>query len=192
LISVKRGNHADFSEFFTKNGTGLTILRANFSERRFRFLLRSIRFDDVTTRQERCVIDKLAPIRNFHSAFVANCQRAYNVGESVTIDEMLVSFRGRCSFIQYMPQKPAKYGEKIYSMCDSQTYYTYNMLIYCGTQHPGPFVTSNKPFDIVKNLTEPLKHTNRNVTTDNWFSSYSLAEYLLSVGLTFLGTLRKK
>lgn len=65
LISVKRENRADFSEFFTKNGTGLTILRANFSERRFRFLLRSLRFDYITTRQERSVTDKLAPIRNF-------------------------------------------------------------------------------------------------------------------------------
>lgn len=191
LISVKRGNRADINEFFNKNGTGLTILRANFSERRFRLLLRSLRFDDITTRQERSISDKLAPIRNFHSAFVANCQSAYNVGESVTIDEMLVSFRGRCSFIQYMPQKPAKYGIKIYSMCDSQTFYTFNMIIYCGTQKPGPYETSNKPFDIVKTLTEPLKRTNRNVTTDNWFSSYPLAEYLSSVGLTFLGTLRK-
>lgn len=40
-------------------------------------------------------------------------------------------------------------------------------------------------------MTEPLKRTNRNVITDNWFSSYPLAEYLLSVGLTFLVTLRK-
>jgi len=191
LISVKRGNRADINEFFNKNGTGLTILRANFSERRFRLLLRSLRFDDITTRQERSISDKLAPIRNFHSTFVANCQSAYNVGESVTIDEMLVSFRGRCSFIQYMPQKPAKYGIKMYSMCDSQTFYTFNMIIYCGTQKPGPYETSNKPFDIVKTLTELLKRTNRNVTTDNWFSSYPLAEYLSSVGLTFLGTLRK-
>lgn len=129
LISVKRGNRSDFSEFFTKNGTGLTILHTNFSECRFRFLLRSLCFDDVTTREERSMINKLAPIRNFHSAFVTNCQRAYNVGESVTIDEMLVYFRGRCSFIQYMPQKPAKYGIKVYSMCDSQKFYTYNMFI---------------------------------------------------------------
>lgn len=80
LISVKRGNRADINGFFNKNGTGLTILRANFSERRFRLLLRSLRFDDITTRQKRSISDKLAPIRTFHSAFVANCQSVYNVG----------------------------------------------------------------------------------------------------------------
>ncbi|XP_039297452.1 piggyBac transposable element-derived protein 4-like [Nilaparvata lugens] len=129
LIAVKRGNRSDVSEFFTTNGTGLTILRANFSERRFRMLLRSLRFDDITTRVERSLQDKLAPIREFHASFIENCQSAYNVGECITIDEMLVAFRGRCSFIQYMPQKPAKYGLKIYASCDSQTFYTNNMLI---------------------------------------------------------------
>ena len=191
LIAVKRGNRADFSEYFTKDGTGLIILRGNFSERRFRLLLRSLRFDNVRTREERVKIDRLAPIREFLSKFVGNCQAAYNVGKSLTIDGMLVAFHGRCKFIQYMAQKPAKYGLKIYALCDSQTFYTYNMQVYCGTQPPGPYVTSNKPYDIVKNLIKPLKLTNRNVTTDNYFSSYSLAQYLLSVGLTFLGTLRK-
>jgi hypothetical protein len=37
LMAVKRGNQADLTEFFNKNGTGLTILRANFSENHFRF-----------------------------------------------------------------------------------------------------------------------------------------------------------
>nr|CAH7721810.1 unnamed protein product [Callosobruchus chinensis] len=76
-------------------------------------------------------------------------------------------------------------------MCDSQTYYTYNLEIYCGIQKDGPYVCSNKPFDLVKRLVKPLEKSNRNITTDNYFSSIQLADYLLTVGLTFLGTLRK-
>nr|CAH7758864.1 unnamed protein product [Callosobruchus chinensis] len=188
LIAIKRENRADFTEFFNKNGTGLTILRANFSENRIRFLLRSLRFDSVNTRTQRSKTDKLAPIRDFLTDFISNSQRSYNIGEYATIDEMLVAFRGRCSFIQYMAKKPAKYGLKIYAMCDSQTYYTYNLEIYCGIQKDGPYVCSNKPFDLVKRLVKPLEKSNRNITTDNYFSSILL---LTTVGLTFLGTLRK-
>lgn len=65
------------------------------------------------------------------------------------------------------------------------------MIIYCGIQKPGFYITSNKPFDIVNHLIETLKRPNRNFTTAICFSSYPLAEYLLSVGLSFLGTLRK-
>ena len=74
---------------------------------------------------------------------------------------------------------------KIYVLCDTRNFYTYNFEIYCGVQNPGPYACSNKPFDIVKRLVEPITKSNRNLTTD------SLADYVLSVGLTFSGTLRK-
>nr|CAI5828148.1 unnamed protein product [Callosobruchus analis] len=153
--------------------------------------LRSLRFDNVNTRTQRSKTDKLAPIRDFLTNFISNSQSSYNIGECATIDEMLVAFRGRCSFIQYMAKKPAKYGLKIYAMCHSQTYYTYNLEIYCGIQEDGPHVCSNKPFDLVKRLVKPLEKSNRNITTDNYFSSIQLADYLLTIGLTFLRTLRK-
>lgn len=191
LIGVKRGNRADLSEYFTKNGTGLIILRANFSENRFRFLLRSIRFDDINTRAERNAFDKLAPIREILLSFSTNSQSSFNLGEYVTIDEILVAFRGRCSFIQYMAQKPAKYGLKIYALCDARMFYTYDLDVYCGKQNSGPNIISNKPYDVVVRLVKSIQGTNRNVTTDNYFTSYLLAEYLLSVRLTFLGTMKK-
>lgn len=153
--------------------------------------MRFLRFDDINSRNQRLQFDKLAPIREFHTQFIQNCQNSYSVGEFVTIDEMLVSFRGRCGFIQYMPQKPAKYGLKIYALCDARTFYTFNLDIYCGKQKDGPYMTSNKPFDICKRMTIPIINSNRNLTTDNYFSSYELAEYLLGVGLTFLGTLKR-
>lgn len=115
------------------------------------------------------------------------------MGEYTTIDEMLVAFRGRCSFIQYMAQKPAKYGLKIYAMCDARLFYrpTYNLEIYCGKQHAGPYELSNKPYDVVMRLVKCIEKSNRNVTMDNYFTSYPLAESLLRVGLTCLGAMRK-
>jgi hypothetical protein len=191
LIAVKKGNRTNVLEMWSTDGTGMTILRANFSSRRFLFLMRAIRLDDITTRSVRQTTDKLAAVREFHSSFVANCQNSYHPGEFVTIDEMLVAFRGRCGFVQYMPQKPAKYGLKFYAMCDSRTFYTFNMEIYSGKQKEGPFFNSNKPMDIVKRLIVPIKRSHRNLTTDNYYSSIPLAEYLLGEGLTFLGTLKK-
>lgn len=167
------------------------ILRANFSENRFRFLLRSLRFDDVNTRTMRNATDKLAPIRELLGAFISNSKNAFSLGEFTTIDEMLVAFRGRCSFIQYMAQKPAKYGLKIYALCDARLFYTYDLEVYCGKQPPGPNVLSNKPFDVVSRLARGIEGTHRNITMDNYFTSYPLTEYLLTKGITSLGTMRK-
>ena len=191
LISIKKGGHTNCYELWNSDGTGMILLRGLFSYKRFRFLLRALRFDNLDTRNARKQIDKLAPIRDFHQEFVNNCIAHYNVTEFVTIDEMLHPFRGRCGFVQYIPDKPAKYGIKIYALCDAQTFYTLNFEVYCGKQIPGPYLKSNKPDDVVKRLVKPIEKTNRNLTTDNYYSSYPLAEYLLGKGLTFLGTMKR-
>ncbi|CAH2003549.1 unnamed protein product [Acanthoscelides obtectus] len=191
IIAVKKGNRVDVRELWSTDGTGMIRLRAAFSFRRFLFLLRALRFDNINTRKERQNIDKLAAIRDIYSDFVKNCMNNYIPGEFITIDEMLHPFRGRCGFVQYMPQKPPKYGIKIYALCDSRTYYTWNLEIYCGQQRDGPFQTSNKPFDIVRRLVDPLNNSKRNLTTDNHYTSYPLADYLLQNGLTLIGTIKK-
>ncbi|XP_035231305.1 uncharacterized protein LOC118203159 [Stegodyphus dumicola] len=65
------------------------------------------------------------------------------------------------------------------------------MEIYAGAQPDGPFCISYKPQDVVKRLTEPIHNTGRNVTTDNWFSSFELVRDLDEKKLTFVGTLKK-
>lgn len=191
LIAVKKGNHVNVLELWSKDGTGMLILRVLFSYKRFLFLLRALRFDSIITRKDREKTDKLAAIRLIYTPFVTNCQNNYNLGEFVTIDEMLHPFRGRCGFVQYMPLKPARYGLKFYALCDSTTYYTWNFEIYCGAQRDGPYKTSNKPFDIVQRLVDPIIKSHRNLTTDNYYTSYPLAEYLLQNGLTLIGTMKK-
>lgn len=72
-----------------------------------------MRFDDRATREDRKQIDKLAPIGSIFDSFVKNCNESYNPFELGTIGEMLHRFRGRCSFVQYVPNKPANYGLKM-------------------------------------------------------------------------------
>jgi len=70
------------------------------------------------------------------------CKENYTVGENRTIDEMLEGFRGRCSFLQYIPNKPNKYGIKIQALVDSRTFYTSNMEVYVGTQPDSPLIVT--------------------------------------------------
>ncbi|XP_025193545.1 piggyBac transposable element-derived protein 4-like [Melanaphis sacchari] len=90
----------------------------------------------------------------------------------------------------YLPAKPDKYGLKIISICDAKTFYFYGGIPYIGKE------TRNRndlliPTQYVLNLVEPIMGTNRNVTTDNWFTSIELAEQLRVKKLTLVGTLRK-
>ncbi|UYV65868.1 hypothetical protein LAZ67_3005763 [Cordylochernes scorpioides] len=139
MSGVKRAAHLTYKELWAVDGSGVEIVRAIMSQERFLFLLRCLRFDYITTRKERKKLDKLAPIREFVEAFVYNCKKLYTPGENNTIDEKLIPFRGSCGFRQYMPNKPAKYGLKFYTICDARTFYTFNFEIYCGKQPDGSY-----------------------------------------------------
>lgn len=175
LIGTKKMSKTNLSQIFARDGSGIEICRAVMSIKRFIFLLTAIRFDDQNTREEK-KSDKLATVRTFFDKFIKNCKQSYSLGEFMTIDEKLEAYRGRCSFIQYIPNKPAKYGIKIYASVDSKTFYTYNLEIYCGKQPAGPFQVSNSPSDVVLRLVDGLEHSNRNLTCDNWYSSCELSK----------------
>ncbi|KAL3289038.1 hypothetical protein HHI36_003481, partial [Cryptolaemus montrouzieri] len=61
--------------------------------------------------------------------FVQNSQKAYNVSDYSTVDEMLVPFRER---MIYMPMKQAEYGLKLMCSSDVKNNYFYNSYIYTG------------------------------------------------------------
>lgn len=100
--------------------------------RRFQNISRVLRFDDKTDRAERRTRDKLAPIRVLWDKWAHNLKIMYNPNECVTIDELLLAFRGRCPFKQYITSKPAKYGIKIWALCDSSSNYAWSLQVYTG------------------------------------------------------------
>ncbi|GBP29429.1 PiggyBac transposable element-derived protein 4 [Eumeta japonica] len=109
---------------------------------------------------------------------------------------MLVSFRGRCRWKKYMPNKPCKYGLEIKCLTDSTTSYLYNAYLYTGKNSDGNGLTDQEkqllvPTQSVLRLAKPIMGTNRNITADNYFSSIEVCRELKKNGLTYVGTLKK-
>lgn len=165
------------------------LYRATMSVNRFEDIRRVIRFDDRRTRASRAQTDKLAAFRYVWEMFIGNCQNVMTPNAYLTIDEQLLSFRGRCSFVQYMPKKPAKYGIKIFWLCDSKNSYAINGTIYTGRK-PNEPVQKNLARGVVNDLAKIVEGSSRNITFDNFFCSVPLAEEMLQKGITVVGTLR--
>ncbi|KAB0803806.1 hypothetical protein PPYR_00776 [Photinus pyralis] len=192
IAGVLKSRHTNLKDMWATDKTAPEIFRMVMSKNRFYLLLRALRFDDLATRDERKQLDKLAPIRTIFEMFLQQCKSCYKAGPNCTIDEMLEGFRGRCSFRQYIPSKPNKYGIKIFSLVDSSSYYTMNMEIYAGKQPLGPFQIDNSASSVVTRLVQPISKSGRNITCDNWFTSVPLAlDLLRNHRLTLVGTLRK-
>ena len=193
LAGTLKSSRLNTKELWERNGTGVERFWLVMSRDRFHFLLRCLRFDNLDTRDERRQFDKLAPIQTLFDSFVGNCKNAYTVGANTTLDEKLEAFRGRCSFKQYMPKKPNKYGIKIFALVDSSTYYASNLEVYVGQQPHGPYERKNDTCSIVLRMIEPISGTNRNLTCDNWFTSIDVVNKLFKDHkITYVGTIKKK
>lgn len=187
LAGVYRSKGEDIAELWDDQN-GRPIFRATMSLKRFNVINQCIRFDDKEQRIHTSDRDKLQPIRNVFEKWLQRVRALYVPGKTVTVDEQLIPFRGRCPFTQYIPSKPAKYGIKMWVLCDSKSYYAYNMEIYCGrNRNAKPEVKQGER--VVLSLTEGLN--GRNVTTDNFFTSHSLATELKKRQMTIVGTMRK-
>lgn len=162
--------------------------RGSMSRNRFGEILRFLRFDDCRTRSARCSLDKAAPIRDVWEMMNVSLKQNYCPSENLTVGEQLYPFRGRCDFRQYIPSKPAEYGLKVWWLCDSSNNYPLRSQIYCDKE--GGTVDVNQGERVVKELVPDYKNTNRNITMDQFFTSYPLSMTLLKWKLSCLGILR--
>ena len=104
------------------------------SRDRFSLILKFLHTNDKRGQKQRGEpgYDPLYKIRPLLTSLISNFQSSYNPGRELSIDEAIVSFKGRIWFLQYMPKKPNKWGLKAFSLADSKTGYTYNWTLYAG------------------------------------------------------------
>src|SRR6202020_2477415 len=99
------------------------------------------------------------------------------------------------NFKTYNLSKTAKYGLLFRNLNSVRFPYTFYTNVYAGkpkSDTPEYYITGNDNF--VKNLVEGYErfHTlrGRNITTDRFYTSIPLADWLLNKNITILGTIR--
>ncbi len=83
--------------------------------------------------------DRLYKIRPLLESIVPSFKSVYTPSMNISVDESIIGFKGRLSFIQYMPKKPTKWGVKAWVMADSSNGYVSNLNIYTGIYYQYTF-----------------------------------------------------
>ena len=108
------------------------IFSAVMNRNRAREMKKYLKIDDIDTRVDRLVKDKLAPIREVYDIIVKQFKLSYQPNATLTIDERISPFRGRVAFRIYKKNKLQKYGIRLWLCSDSVNYYVLNFSIYSG------------------------------------------------------------
>ncbi|XP_063875711.1 uncharacterized protein LOC135108529 isoform X2 [Scylla paramamosain] len=112
--------------------------------------------------------------------------------QKVVLDKSLVLFRGCISFKQYIPSKQHHSGIKYFVLCDCETGYILDFIIYSASEvdikKTDPLLFSGS---VVKVLLEKYFGENHVLYTDNYDTSPILTKYLKEHGMGTVGTIRQ-
>lgn len=136
--------------------------------------------------------DRLFKIRSLMTMLQENITKCFRPYQKLVIDESLILFRGRLGFIQYIPLKRHRFGLKFFVLCDCQTGYVLDFIIYTGTdvdiRQDDPHGFSGA---VVKALIDRYFKANHILYTDNYYTSPALTQYLLREETGTCGTVRQ-
>ncbi|XP_063962609.1 piggyBac transposable element-derived protein 4-like [Lytechinus pictus] len=128
----------------------------------------------------RPLIDKSVP--QYMDSYEPSCH--------LSVDESLVPFKGRLAYKQYIPNKPKKWGIKMWVLCDAETGFCLKWLPYTGAEIVPRGASDSISERIVKRLVEPYFGTDRAVYCDNFYTSVGLLQDLAAKDMGVCGTVR--
>jgi len=93
------------------------------------------------------------------------------------VDEVIVQFKGRVVFRQYIPKKRKRFGIKIYKLCE-ESGYTYDMRVYLGRDSHSSTDDMAATHATVRHLTSRVQGVGHKIFMDNFFPSPRLFDDL--------------
>lgn len=187
VILLAQNPKSDISDYWsTRRVKYMPIFGETMARDRFKTISRYLHFSSSINQS-----DKLRKLRPIIDYLLLTFKKVFTPEKHICIDESLMMFRGRLSWIQFNPSKRARFGIKIYKVCDSKTGYCYNFKIYTGKDNT---VRPNQNFSVseqvVLDLCSDLLEEGRVIFMDNWYSSPNLFRELLRKNTYAVGTVR--
>jgi hypothetical protein len=146
------------------------------SRDRYLLLLRLLHFSDNNNQPEG---DRLYKIKPVIDHLKKQFSEVFTPFENLGIDESLIPFKGRLSFLQYIPSKRHRFGINTFVICDDETWYVFYFIVYTGATteiEPGrEFWVSGA---VVMTLMEKYWQKGHTLCMDNLYSSPQLYDHL--------------
>jgi hypothetical protein len=95
----------------------------------YQYILRALHLHDNTNVPANNT-DPFIKLGKIRPDIIQNFTAAIVLGEFLCIDETLLAFKGRLSFLQYNPKKRVRFGIKQFILCDCSLQFVVDILPY--------------------------------------------------------------
>lgn len=139
--------------------------------------------------------DRLYKVRPVVEYLVNKFRTVYVPEDHISIDEELLLWKGNLAFKQYIPMKWARFGIKLFSLCETSGY-LWNCFVYLGKEpnrngdDPDLVRRLGKSGAFIPRLMETLLNKGYRLYVDNWYTSQVLFNYLHENNTAACGTAR--
>ena len=134
--------------------------------------------------------DRIAKTRWLVENFVKVSKEIYNLEREITVDECVIPYKGRYCFIrQFMPDKPVRFGIKVWLLASSKSRFVWQIEVYFGEgTGAGPHGLG---YHVVERMVKGLENRGHCLVIDNFFASVNLFHDLMCKGIWATGTVRR-
>lgn len=173
--------------YWTKRAVlGTPIFRETMPFKRFRQISRFLHFSDNETGDSKDRLRKIRPVIDFWNQ---KFKEIYTPNEYVSIDESLMKYKGRSGYKQFNPSKRARFGIKIYKLCEATTGFCHGFKIYTGQDRTNRHESASE--NVVIELSKSIINKGYTLFLDNWYSSPNLFLKLHRQKTNVIWTVRK-
>jgi hypothetical protein len=116
--------------------------------------------------------DRLWKKRQIFDILNSKFSELYHPSEQISVDEVIVKFKGKVIFRQYIPKKTKhkQFGIKLYKLCDKFGY-TFDMSVYLGKQKNNADTDITPTHGTVLELVRKVEGAGHKIFTDNYITS---------------------
>jgi hypothetical protein len=125
---------------------------------------------------------------SYLGAVANSCAKYYRPTEHFAVNEIIVSFKGRVIFKEYIPKKHKQFGIKHYKLCDSRGY-TYYDSGFRQTQEMCDAFRDSYTGNLT-GLAARIEYVRHKLYVDSFFSSQALFDDLHNKTINCCGTVR--
>lgn len=169
LHGIMRPTHPKRADLW-HNELGLVCIKNAMEYERFQFILQNLSFCNKREFKSVLQFDAMKRIRKVFEMFTVNCRTAFDVGNVVVIDEVVLPIPGPCPFRYGIKKKVIQTGIKMVLLVDASNMYVSNVDVIMD-----PNLGAE---DIVTNLVKHLSGSGKIIIMDSWYTSIPLIDKL--------------
>ena len=190
ILCLSNRHETTLENFWKQTADHVPEVTNVFPYDRFRQLLQYFHLNADVARKPST--DHLARLRPLIAQVVNQSQKYFYPSQVVTVDELMVGFKGKSSIRQHIPSKASDTGYKVWTLVDRESKYVMNFEVYTGKNTSDQeTVIESSALAVVNRLISCLKeNSNHIVAMDSWFSGIPLYRSLLARGFYAVGTVR--